>query len=320
MILQPKLFCAQILSEEFKSAKFSSFTRKLHRWGFIRHYRGQDAGAFYHKHFQKGRIDLVEKMSCYKPISGSTSKNPFSESRSAPKAPVPTAGSAGGDSQIEAATENASSSHEETVSQANLGAANPNKSVAGYVQASHKGQTGMSQHPQHQQRGGLQVPFMMDGHHDLDTAIEIEVARRLKERLNAAGLPQQPLLMMPPQQIPHGGFDTRSLLFPPQANFPVAPSSNVPSMGTIPGMPAGFTSFQPQGAHFGAAGTASLKQPVLTGGFLPYEAMQQFGILSNPNIQTMRADGNSKNTNDNSRNNGLARDMGALNQGGGSLV
>ena len=65
-ILKPKLFVAQILPAEFKTAKFSSFTRKLHRWGFMRHYRGEEAGAYYHQDFQKGNLELVEKMACHR--------------------------------------------------------------------------------------------------------------------------------------------------------------------------------------------------------------------------------------------------------------
>jgi hypothetical protein len=30
------------------------------------HYRGEEAGAFPHKHFQKDRLELVEKMTCFK--------------------------------------------------------------------------------------------------------------------------------------------------------------------------------------------------------------------------------------------------------------
>lgn len=64
LIIDPKEFVAKILPEHFKSAKYSSFTRKLHRWGFQRHYRGEESGAFYHEDFQKDRPDLVEKMTC----------------------------------------------------------------------------------------------------------------------------------------------------------------------------------------------------------------------------------------------------------------
>ena len=65
-IVRPKAFVAEILPDFFKSAKYSSFTRKLHRWGFQRHLRGEDAGAFFHKLFLRGRLDLVEKMTCHK--------------------------------------------------------------------------------------------------------------------------------------------------------------------------------------------------------------------------------------------------------------
>lgn len=65
-IVRPKAFVTEILITHFKQAKYSSFTRKLHRWGFQRHLRGEEAGAFFHKLFQRGRLDMVEKMTCYK--------------------------------------------------------------------------------------------------------------------------------------------------------------------------------------------------------------------------------------------------------------
>jgi len=65
IIHKPKLFAAQVLPLEFKQAKHSSFTRKLHRWGFMRHYRGDEAGAFFHEKFHKDRLDLAEEMTCY---------------------------------------------------------------------------------------------------------------------------------------------------------------------------------------------------------------------------------------------------------------
>jgi len=86
-IVRPKAFVADILPSHFKQAKYSSFTRKLHRWGFQRHLRGEEAGAFFHKLFQRGRLDLVEKMTCHKdePLSPggtklSPSMSPFSSS------------------------------------------------------------------------------------------------------------------------------------------------------------------------------------------------------------------------------------------------
>ena len=64
VINKPKVFATDILPSKFKSAKYSSFTRKLHRWGFVRHFRGGDSGAFFHPDFQKGRLDLAESMTC----------------------------------------------------------------------------------------------------------------------------------------------------------------------------------------------------------------------------------------------------------------
>ena len=64
VIYKPKVFATDILPSRFKSAKYSSFTRKLHRWGFVRQFRGGDSGAFFHPDFQKGRLDLAESMTC----------------------------------------------------------------------------------------------------------------------------------------------------------------------------------------------------------------------------------------------------------------
>lgn len=92
-ILKPKLFAAEILPGHFKSAKYNSFTRKMHRWGFNRHYRGDESGAFYHKDFQRDRFDMVEKMTCPKtpesikaeavaaPVEASSAPNSKKDSR-----------------------------------------------------------------------------------------------------------------------------------------------------------------------------------------------------------------------------------------------
>jgi len=61
-----KRFVAEVLPEHFKTAKYSSFTRKLQRWGFVRQFRGEDAGAYLHPAFQKGRLDLAEQMTSHK--------------------------------------------------------------------------------------------------------------------------------------------------------------------------------------------------------------------------------------------------------------
>ena len=49
IILQTKKFVSDVLPQYFKHAKFSSFTRKLHRWGFTRVARGPESGTYYHE-------------------------------------------------------------------------------------------------------------------------------------------------------------------------------------------------------------------------------------------------------------------------------
>lgn len=76
-IINPKEFTATILPLHLKEAKYSSFKRKMHRWGF-EHVRDVEVttsrGAkcfglettFSHKFFQKGRPHLLERMACAK--------------------------------------------------------------------------------------------------------------------------------------------------------------------------------------------------------------------------------------------------------------
>lgn len=49
IILQKKKFAAEVMPIYFKHSKFTSFTRKLNRWGFTRVPRGTEAGSYYHK-------------------------------------------------------------------------------------------------------------------------------------------------------------------------------------------------------------------------------------------------------------------------------
>ena len=49
IILQKKRFASEVMPLYFKQSKFTSFTRKLNRWGFTRVTRGPDSGAYYHK-------------------------------------------------------------------------------------------------------------------------------------------------------------------------------------------------------------------------------------------------------------------------------
>jgi hypothetical protein len=91
-IVKPKAFEVEILPDDFKSAKYSSFTRKLHRWGFMKCHKGDETGAYYHKDFQKDRLDLAEKMTCIKssePIDSNGATVNFVDTH-APSAASPT--------------------------------------------------------------------------------------------------------------------------------------------------------------------------------------------------------------------------------------
>ena len=209
MILQPKLFVAKILPDEFKSAKYSSFTRKLHRWGFMRHYRGPDAGAFFHKHFQKGRLDLVEKMSCYKPVAPS---KPSYNGQGLSGVPEPAPIQTGGGNNVGGESEGL---------------------VAGMSGGDSGGQ-------------GLALPGAfggmgagLDGQPDLNAAIELEVARRLKERIsaaNAAVMSQQTMMMMPQQQA---GF-----MYPNNPAANIAGGGGFGNMNNLGGTMQGFSQTQ----------------------------------------------------------------------------
>mmetsp|Transcript_32598 Transcript_32598/g.74975 ORF Transcript_32598/g.74975 Transcript_32598/m.74975 type:complete len:274 (+) Transcript_32598:102-923(+) len=64
IIYKKKKFAAEVLPKYFKQSKFTSFTRKLNRWGFSRVTRGPETGAYYHKYFQKNEPRLCMQMSC----------------------------------------------------------------------------------------------------------------------------------------------------------------------------------------------------------------------------------------------------------------
>jgi len=67
VIKKKEKFASQVLPVYFKQSKFTSFTRKLNRWGFSRITSGPDAGAFYHKYFQRDSPKLCLQMSCHNP-------------------------------------------------------------------------------------------------------------------------------------------------------------------------------------------------------------------------------------------------------------
>lgn len=63
-IYKKKKFASDVLPTAFKKTKYTSFSRKLNRWGFTRVTRGPETGAYYHKYFQRGDTRLCMQMSC----------------------------------------------------------------------------------------------------------------------------------------------------------------------------------------------------------------------------------------------------------------
>lgn len=55
-------FASMILPRYFDGAKFTSFTRRLKRWNFVRVPRGPELGAYYNKDFVRGHLELVQTM------------------------------------------------------------------------------------------------------------------------------------------------------------------------------------------------------------------------------------------------------------------
>lgn len=64
IILHKCKFSIDIMPRHFKHSKFTSFTRKLNRWGFIRVPKGPEMGAYYHKYFQRDDHLLCMQMRC----------------------------------------------------------------------------------------------------------------------------------------------------------------------------------------------------------------------------------------------------------------
>mmetsp|Transcript_13841 Transcript_13841/g.22673 ORF Transcript_13841/g.22673 Transcript_13841/m.22673 type:complete len:523 (+) Transcript_13841:70-1638(+) len=57
-----QLFAKRLLPEYFDGAKFTSFTRRLKRWSFVRVSRGPELGAYYNKNFVRNQPELVQLM------------------------------------------------------------------------------------------------------------------------------------------------------------------------------------------------------------------------------------------------------------------
>lgn len=67
IIWKPKRFTAEVLPRYFPQSKFTSFTRKLNRWGFTRITRGVETGAYFHNYFRRDNPDFCLRMTCRNP-------------------------------------------------------------------------------------------------------------------------------------------------------------------------------------------------------------------------------------------------------------
>lgn len=80
MIHQKKLFETQVIPQYYqKPTKYSSFTRKLSRWGFRRVPGGPLMGMYYHPLFKKDHPQLCKRIHCVPTLSDGV-LNPFETS------------------------------------------------------------------------------------------------------------------------------------------------------------------------------------------------------------------------------------------------
>lgn len=208
-IKKPKLFTAQILPEHFKSAKYSSFTRKLHRWGFMRHYRGEEAGAFFHEEFQRDRLDLVEKMTCYKQeppkaiqavrkqVEAPSNRNQLRKTNDTAvgrRESVPA-----GSSTVTSPVAPQNPTIAQPVVPPCIAVQRPSLDHTSFVQGL---EPSLGLRSQLDNTALTFRPNLNPPSTDLDAVIEAEVARRLKERINAAALSSRLALMQRIEQNP----------------------------------------------------------------------------------------------------------------------
>lgn len=224
VILKPKLFTLQILPGHFKSAKYSSFTRKLHRWGFMRHYRGEEAGAFFHEDFQRGCLDLVEKMTCFKHNEQPAKPSP-TLSRSQPtnesimnaavisKAHVAATSRSMPAPQVHPISTALPLQFTNVLERLNVYHRNANSlesSLNGIRQAGRSSLDPVSAMNAFRSQS-------MDVRPDLNAVIEMEVHWRVKERMDAAAVNR---LVLMQQQAKFSGYPP---ILRPQAPFPPSP-------------------------------------------------------------------------------------------------
>jgi hypothetical protein len=61
-VLDKQRFALEILPRHFEGTKYTSFTRRLKRWKFLRVSSGPEIGAYYNKNFVRGKPELVSSI------------------------------------------------------------------------------------------------------------------------------------------------------------------------------------------------------------------------------------------------------------------
>lgn len=79
VIVSPDLFVNEVLGSDFKQAKYASFVRKLHRWGFTRLTSGTGTDCFHHPQFNRNYPDMSSRITCV-PIKESSKESGVAES------------------------------------------------------------------------------------------------------------------------------------------------------------------------------------------------------------------------------------------------
>lgn len=64
VIVNPDLFVNEVLRGDFKQAKYASFVRKLHRWGFTRLTSGTGTDCFHHPQFNRNFPEWSSRVTC----------------------------------------------------------------------------------------------------------------------------------------------------------------------------------------------------------------------------------------------------------------
>jgi len=89
VIKDKKALVATLFPLYFKEVKYDSFIRKLYRWGFTKVLRGENAGAFIQKNFQRGESRLCAKVKTTRRLKEDDTKTYSSCIHTQPKLPYP---------------------------------------------------------------------------------------------------------------------------------------------------------------------------------------------------------------------------------------